>query len=70
MIRVHTLQVQARITCDHHGCHAVIQAPARPPSLTADETDLTGLTLSAPYLGWDTTEPGVHYCPTHRKDTL
>ena len=56
MIRVHTLQVQARITCDHHGCHAVLQAPARPPSLADDETD--------------TTEPGVHYCPTHRKDTL
>ena len=70
MIRIHTLKVQARITCDHHGCHAVLQAPVRAPSLTADETDITALTLSAPYLGWDTTEPGVHYCPTHRKDSL
>ena len=70
MIRVHTLQVQARITCDHHGCHAVLQAPARPPSLADDETDLTALALSAPHLGWDTTEPGVYYCPTHRKAAL
>ena len=70
MIRVHTLQVQARITCDHHGCGAVLQAPARPPSLTADETDITALVMSAPLLGWDTTEPEEHYCPTHRKDTL
>ena len=70
MIRVHTLQVQARITCDHNSCHAVLQVSARPPSLADDETDITALILAAPHLGWDTTEPGVHYCPTHRKDTL
>ena len=70
MISVRTLQVQARITCDHDGCGAFILAPARPPSLSRDEKDLTRLALSAPLLGWDTTEPGVHYCPTHSKDTL
>ena len=62
--------MQARITCDHHGCHAYLLAPVRAPSLTADETDITTLTLSAPLLGWDTTEPEEHYCPTHRKDSL
>ncbi|MCR2051790.1 hypothetical protein NSA19_02760 [Actinomyces bowdenii] len=64
MLRVHTREVQARITCDQADCGAVLQMPPRPPSLEMDEAEINALVTTAPHLGWLVDED-MHWCPDH-----
>lgn len=68
MIRVRTLQVQARLTCDRPGCGHTIELPAREPSLAMDEQEIKALTVIAPHMGWQSRDEewgDGHLCPDH-----